>query len=233
MVTALTYILVSVTLALLLPLLRRGKGHEESGDSTVYRYSKNVGRLFLLMIPICAGMVAFIYSTNPRGSPHGIRFFVFAALWVAMACVPVFGYVYATSYRVRVDRLGIEYGSLFRVRRVEFASVGALATVRGKGIDYWILSPAQERLAKIGGSVQDFDSLQADIEHATRSSNVTLFMFDGLDSWQERVNDVNGRWRDSKGPKMFVDLNRRVKWELIAAAVLLGVGIFLIHFYLG
>jgi hypothetical protein len=233
MVTALTYILVSVTLALLLPLLRRGKGHEESGDCTVYRYSRNFGRFFLLIIPIYAGMVAFVYSTDPRESPHGIRFFVFAAIWVAMGCVPVFFYLYATSYRVRVDRLGIEYGSLFRVRRVEFASVGALATVRGKGIDYWVLSPAQERLAKIGGSVQDFDSLQADIEHATRGSNVTLFKFDGLDSWQERVNDVNGRWRDSKGPKMFVDLNRRVKWELIAAAVLLGAGIFLIHFYLG
>ena len=157
MVTALSYILVSVTLALLLPLLRRGKDHEESGDCTVYRYSRNFGRFFLLIIPIYAGMVAFVYSTDPRESPHSIRFFVFAAIWVAMGCVPVFFYLYATSYRVRVDRLGIEYGSLFRVRRVKFASVGALATVRGKGIDYWVLSPAQERLAKIGGSVQDFD----------------------------------------------------------------------------
>jgi hypothetical protein len=185
--TALIYILVSATLALLLQLLRHGKGHVELADCTVYRYSRNFARFYLLMMPIGWGMVAFIYSTDPRQSPHDIRFFVFVVLLVAMGCIPVFGYVYAASYRVRVDQLGIEYGSPFRVGRVEFASVGALATVRGRGIDYWILSPAQEGLAKIGGSVQDFESLRSDVEHATRSSKVALFEFDGLNNSQERI----------------------------------------------
>ncbi len=51
-----TYLFTSLTLAILLPFLLSGSGHEQIGDSAIYRYPKGVSRFFLYIVP----------ATSPR-----------------------------------------------------------------------------------------------------------------------------------------------------------------------
>ena len=100
-----------------------------------------------------------------------------------------------------MDSRGVTVVSLFRVRRIEFADIGEIATVRGRGVDNYLYSPDHKCLAKLGGSIDDFDSLKDDVEYATRSRNVMLYDLDPARGWQERINEPNDMWRDSNGSR--------------------------------
>jgi hypothetical protein len=183
------------------------------------------------MIPVLAGLTILVWS---RGSlpPQGGELIALTLFAVAMIGLPAFGYAYTERYRVRVDGQGLTLVSLFRERRINFSDVGEIATVRGKGVDYWLFSRAHERLAVIGGSVEDFESPRNDVESATRSSSVTLYEFETLRGWQERANDLNDDWRKSKGPPSIRDRNRRVHILLAAAVVIIILLLAFQHLYL-
>jgi len=104
--------------------------------------------------------------------------------------------------------------------------------MRGKGVDYWLFSPAGQCIAKIGGSVQNFNSLQDDVELGTRSKKVMLYDFDTLRGWQERANDPDDDWRKSKGPPLIRDRKRRVNIMIVIGVLLIAALIAYIHFYL-
>lgn len=231
MIVGLTYVLTSLMLAFILPRLHGDQSHEQVGESAIYRYSKKWGKLFLIMIPVMAAIMFSIWFTDPH-PPHGIALIVSSAIWAAMVGVPVFGYEYAARYRIIVDNRGVTVVSLFRVRRIEFANIGEIATVRGRGVDYYLFSPDHKCLAKLGGSVDDFDSLKDDVEHATRSSKVMLYNLDPALGWQERMNEPNDMWRDSKGPRLLRDGEHRANIMMVIGGLLIGLLFAYIHFYL-
>ena len=229
MVVGLSYFLTSLTLAIVLPLLRGGQSHEQEGESAIYRYSRRWGRCFLFMIPLMAGMMAFIWSTYSV-PPHGAGLIAFGAFAAAFICIPVFGFEYAERYRIVVDSRGVTVRSLFRIRRIEFSEIGEIATVRGRGIDYYLFSPDHKCLAKLGGSVDDFGSLQDDVEHGTRSRKVMLYELDALLGWRERANEPLDIWRDSKGPRLFRDADHRAWIMMVVGGLLIALLIAYIHF---
>jgi hypothetical protein len=231
MIVGLTYVLTSLMLAFILPRLHGDQSHEQVGESAIYRYSKKWGKLFLIMIPVMTAIMFSIWFTDPH-PPHGIALIVSSAIWAAMVGVPVFGYEYAARYRIIVDNRGVTVVSLFRVRRIEFANIGEIATVRGRGVDYYLFSPDHKCLAKLGGSVDDFDSLKDDVEHATRSSKVMLYNLDPALGWQERMNEPNDMWRDSKGPRLLRDGEHRANIMMVIGGLLIGLLFAYIHFYL-
>lgn len=125
-------------------------------------------------------------------------------------------------YRVGTDPRGITVTSLFRVRSIPFTDIAAIATIRGKGVDYWLFSPNGQCIAKIGGSVQNFDSLQDDVELGTRSKKVMLCDLESLRGWQERTNDPADDWRKSKGPPLIRDRNRRINIMMVIGILLIA-----------
>jgi hypothetical protein len=184
------------------------------------------------MIPVFAGMAFIIYSSDSK-PPDGLGLVVFGIFAAAMISFPIFGYAYAMRYRVSVDaRRGITIVSVFRSRFVAFSDIAAIATMRGKGVDYWLFSANNQCIAKIGGSVQDFSSLQDDVEVATRSKKVMLYDFETLRGWQERVNDADDDWRKSEGPPLIRDRNRRLNVEMVAGGLLIAALVAYIQFYL-
>jgi hypothetical protein len=231
MVVGLTFILTSLTLAIILPLLHGDQSHEQVGESTIYRYSKRWSKLFLFMIPVMAGIMFSIWFTDPH-PPHGVALIIFSAIWAAIVGVPVFGYEYAARYRIIVDSRGVTVVSLFGVHRIEFADIGEIATVRGRGVDYYLFSPEHKCLAKLGGSVDDFDSLKDDVEHATRSRKLMLYDLDPALGWQERINDPDDMWRDSKGPRYLRDGEHRGVIMMVIGSLLIALLIAFIHFFL-
>jgi hypothetical protein len=231
MIVGLTFILASLTLAIILPLLRGDQSHEQVGDSAVYRYSKKWGKLFLFMIPAMAGIMFSVWFTDPH-PPHGVALIVFSAIWAAIVGVPVFGYEYTDRYRIIADSQGVTVVSLFKVRRIEFADIGEIATVRGRGVDYYLFSPDHKCLAKLGGSVDDFDSLKDDVEHGTRSRKVMLYDLDPRLGWQERANDPNDMWRASKGPRWLRDGERRGMIMMLIGGLVIALLVAYIQLFL-
>jgi hypothetical protein len=119
-----------------------------------------------------------------------------------------------------------------RVRFIAFNDIAAIATLRGKGTDYWLFSLNGRCMAKIGGSVQDFSSLQDDVELATRSKQVILYDWSTFEGWQERANDPHSDWRKSEGPPSIRDRNRRLDIEMVIGGLLVASLVAYIHFYL-
>jgi hypothetical protein len=226
-------ILLVVSLVIGNVILFKGfsQGREQSDEEGIYRYPKAFGKFFLFMIPVFAAMFFFIWSSDSK-PPEGIGLVVFSIFGIAMVGLPVFGYLYVAGYRVCTDPRGITVTSLSRVRFIPFTDISSIATVRGRGIDYWLFSPDGRCIAKIGGSIQDFDSLQDDVEFATRSRNVMLYEFEGFRGWRERANDPDDDWRTSKGPPLIRDRNRRVGIMTAIGFLLIAALAVYTHFYL-
>jgi hypothetical protein len=222
---AIAFLAVSLVIANVILFRGFSQSRDQIGEEGVYRYSKTFGKFFLFMIPVFAGMDIFIWFSD-SSPPHGIGLVIFSAFAIAIVGLPVFGYAYVARYGVSVDSRGITITSLFRVRFVSFADIAAIATLRGKGVDYWLFSSDGRCIAKIGGSVQNFESLQDEVEFATRSKKVMLYDWQTFQGWRERANDPADEWRKSEGPPLIRDRNRRVNIEMIVGAVLVGAVVF-------
>jgi hypothetical protein len=218
---AIAFLAVSLVIANVI-LFRAYSKRRDQGENSVYRYSKTFGTFFLFMIPVFAGMEVFIWYSD-SSPPQGLGLVIFGASAVGMVGLPVFGFAYVQRYRVGVDPRGITVTSLFKVRFIAFNDIAAIATLRGKGVDYWLFARNNRCIAKIGGSVQDFDSLQDEVEFATRSKKVMLYDWQTFQGWRERANDPADDWRKSAGPPLIRDRNRRVNIEMIAGAVVVGM----------
>jgi hypothetical protein len=228
---AMGFLAVSLVIANVILFRGFSRSSWQNEEEHVYRYSKTIGKFFLFMIPAFAVMAFVIYSSESK-PPEGSGLVLFSVLTIAMTAFPIFGYAYATRYRVSVDARGITIVSIFRSRFVAFSDIAAVATIRGKGVDYLLFSASNQCIARIGGSVQDFSSLQHDVERATRSTKVTLYDFATLRGWQERVNCDDGDWSKSEGPPLIRARNRRLNFEMVIGGLLVVALVAYIHFFL-
>jgi hypothetical protein len=228
---AISFIAVSLVIANIIVFKAYFHSREQTDEEHVYRYSRAFGKLFLFMIPVMAGMMFVIWptDTHPLRGGELVAFSMASSVFIG---IPFFGYAFVIRYRVSVDNRGITVASLFKVRFIAFSDIAAIATMRGKGADYWLFSPNGRCIAKIGGSVLDFSSLQDDVELATRSKQVMLYDWNAFQGWQERANDPHGDWRKSEGPPSIRDRNRRLNIEMVIGGLLVAALVAYIHFYL-
>jgi hypothetical protein len=227
MITGLTYLFTSLALVFLLPILRRGSGHEELGEVKIYRYSKNINRFFMLLIPVFV-IPATVYSPFPLGQPNS-SLIAFAGFTIFMISLPTIIYLYFSRYRVRIDSTSINVLSIFGNKSIRFRLVSKIATYSNKSVDLWLYDESDKTLAKIGGSLQDFDFLLLDVEHNTRSPNVILFKGNAYTGWEEGPNTLPYHWQSSQGPAAWQNINRRVKWFCIAGLALASVAYFVLN----
>jgi hypothetical protein len=228
---AISFIAVSLIIANIILFKGFSKSNDESEEDHVYRYSRTFGKFFLFMIPVFAGMDFIIYSSDSK-PPEGSGLVIFSAFAVAMVAFPILGYAYATRYRVSVDPRGITVNSIFGARFIAFGDIAAIATMRGKGVDYWLFAPSGRCIAKIGGSVQNFEALQDDVELGTRSKKVMLYDFETFGGWRERANEAGDDWRKSEGPPLIRDRNRRLNIEMVIGGLLVAALVLYVRFYL-
>jgi hypothetical protein len=118
MITGLTYLLVSLAVALLMPRLISTRGHDENGEAETYGYSIQFGRFFLVVI-VLAGVALATACISWRPTGRGSAWVLpgFALLGVG---IPSLFYAYVSSYRVRIDERQIEVHSAFGRRSVDW-----------------------------------------------------------------------------------------------------------------
>jgi hypothetical protein len=224
MVTGMTYILTSLTLAILMPLLLVGSGHEEAGDVSTYRYPKRACWFFLGALPFYGAMGVFIFSTmSPQERASVANVAAFGTAWTCILGLIVSAYFYFDRYRVQIDDHLLTIESPFGRKVVELSSVSQIAVLRGRATDLMLFNEDNHLLMKLGGSLQDFDSFLSELKLRTRSPEVKLYKWDQSGQWQEALNSGAEHWIDSDGPKRFGDMNRHVKYILIIGIPLIGV----------
>ncbi len=198
----------------------------------VYQYAREYRSVFLFGIPVFVGMLVVI-AFSDRQPPHGTGLIEFSAMAIAVLSMPLLGYAYARRYRVTVDARGVTVRSLFRTKFVAFSEISAIATLRGRGgVDYCLYASSGACIAKIGGSVENFESLQFDVESGVQSKLVTLYEWDLLHGWQQRTNAPQDDWRNSAGPELIRDRNRRINIEMLVGAVLVVTVALYVHFFM-
>ena len=224
MFTGMTYILTSLTLAIVMPLLLVGSGHEEVAGVSIYRYPKRVCWFFLGALPLYGAMGVFIFSTmSPQERTSVANVAAFGTAWTCVLGLIVAAYFYFDRYRVLIDDHFLTIKSPFGRKVLELASVAQIAVLSGRATDLMLFNEDNRVLVKLGGSLQDFDSFLSELKLRTRSPQVKLYKWDQSGRWQEAVNSGAEHWVDSDGPKRFRDMNRHVKYILIIGISLIGV----------
>ena len=224
MFTGMTYILTSLTLAIVMPLLLVGSGHEEVAGVSIYRYPKRVCWFFLGALPLYGAMGVFIFSTmSPQERTSVANVAAFGTAWTCVLGLIVAAYFYFDRYRVLIDDHLLTIKSPFGRKVLELASVAQIAVLSGRATDLMLFNEDNRVLVKLGGSLQDFDSFLSELKLRTRSPQVKLYKWDQSGRWQEAVNSGAEHWVDSDGPKRFRDMNRHVKYILIIGISLIGV----------
>lgn len=230
MTTGVTYLLTSLTLAILLPILLAGRGHEHIGDSAIYRYPKRMCRFFLYIIPVYGAILVCSYTkmtpverlANSSVGSLCTMTFLFVAL-------PVLAYFYFDRYRVEVSNQTVIISTIFGRKFIPQESVAQIVMLTGRATDLFLLDENNKVVAKFGGSLQDFQSFLGALERCTRSTQIRVYRGVTGKGWEQRINDGNGRWEASEAPAYFRAIWRRsgiiliFGYSLIAIAIALSV----------
>jgi hypothetical protein len=220
--TGITYILTSLTLAILLPFLLAGSGHEQIDDAAMYRYPKRACRFLLCLIPVYLVLMAVIYTKmTPSERMADGSVTSMCMLGIMLVGFPILGYFYLDRYRVAVGNRSVTIKTIFRFRVIPLESIAQIVMVTERATDLFLFDGNNKVVAKFGGSLQDFESFLDTLEVHTRSSQVMLYRGIAGRGWKERVNDGSGLWVTSKGPAYFRAMGRR-------EGIILGVGLSLI-----
>ena len=115
MFTGMTYMLTSLTLAILMPLLLAGSGHQEIGEVATYRYPKGVCWFLLGALPVYGAMGIFIFSTmSPQDKASVPNVLAFSIFWTCILALILFAYFYFDRYRIQIDDRLLTITSPFR-----------------------------------------------------------------------------------------------------------------------
>lgn len=232
MFTALTYLMTSLTLAILLPWAMAGSGHERFGDVGIYRYPKNVARVFLLLMPVYMALLGFVVLRDFRDDAFAANAFAYGTIAAVLLALLTLAYLYFNRYRVQIGAEALSICNIFHVKTVPLGQVAFMTSVRDKSECLAIYDASSVVLAKVYGSLQDFDGARCDIERFTRSPRVMLYRATpGLLrlNWQEKANDASGLWVESRGPGSLAQAERRSGWLLAAGLVLIAAAVFAIY----
>ena len=222
-----TYILTSLTLAILLPLLLAGSGHEQIGVSAIYRYPKGVSRFFLYIIPVYVAMVTYVYTKMTpmeRSANSSMAYMCMVGLFVGL---PILAYFYFNRYRVEIDDRSIAVRTIFGHKIILLSCLAQIVVVTERATDLFLFDENNKIVAKFGGSLQDFESFLGRLELHTQSSQVLLYRNVMRRGWEQRVNDGRSQWEPSKGPPYFRATARRGGIILIVGCLLIAIAIIL------
>jgi hypothetical protein len=226
--TALTYLLTSLTLTILLPYLLAGSGHEQVGDTETYRYPKRVCRFMLCMVPVYLLADVFIFSTlSPSERANVVQDVIFVVLSAVILGLLVLAYFYFDRYRVHIDAQAVTIRTIFRTKPIPLADIAQIASITDRATDLILFDRNDRVLAKFGGSLQDFESFLSGLQLHMRPGQVTLFRFE-QGEWKQRMNGGDWHWTPSEGPKLYRDMNHQLKYIFAIGGLLIALAFIVV-----
>ena len=221
-----TYLLTSLTLAMLLPILLAGRGHEQIGDAAIYRYPKRMCRFFLYIIPVYGTILVLSYTKmTPVERMANSSIASLCAMTFLFVALPVLAYFYFDRYRVVISNQAVIISTIFGRKSIPRESVAQMVMLTGNTTDLLLLDGNNKVVARFGGSLQDFQSFLDALERYAGSTQVAIYRGATGKGWEKRINDGNGRWEASEVPAYFRAIGRRSGIILILGYSLIGIAI--------
>lgn len=189
MITALTYLATSLTLAIVLFLARR-QHHEKDEDTEIYRYPSLLVNVIAFGTPMYGAMAAFIYTLDPQ-TERSIGFiFSLAVVFGAFIIGNTIAYFYFRSFSVEVSSAQLivsSWGRRKSIRWEEVAIISAVVGFRGGG-EMTLFNRDRKLIFKIANSIEDFDDLVWTVKNNTRHHRVLIRERDRYGKWSESIN---------------------------------------------
>ena len=187
MFTALTYILVSISLSVLFYFGAK-EHHQVREGAEVFRTQSVVAWVLLGSAPGMAIAGGFIYSTFPPGEPHGIGLFIFIAIFTSLSIAYIFFYLSAKKYYVEIDDKTIRVGGLRPERVIRFADIRKIELTQGTNnvSALYVFDGNNRRLLKVWSTIQDFMRLVYLIKQRTRGNGVLYRERNKWGKWTEQ-----------------------------------------------
>ena len=185
MMTALVYVLTSITLVIILALAR-SPGHETGNGVDTFRYQPGLLKIMSWGSPVPLLLMIFVYmATTPTMSNLSLALLLM--IGAIGSSLVFYAYKYLDSLRVEVSRSSVKISTLRSSKYIDFSEISRVDFVEGdKGVFYLdIFNGAKERIAHLAGTLQDFDDLHRLIKSGATSCGATY-----------RSRDKWGKWSD-------------------------------------
>jgi hypothetical protein len=179
MITGLSYLLASITIALLLGLGSRQR-HESRDDLDIYFYPRALLWALALLTPVPAMLGAFLYWTwSPTNKPTGVGLIVLIAVSGCAVLTFLCVYWYTRMFRVELTDGALTITTWRGSRKIVLGDIVDVNVFDGRtvagGTKRLVVYLRDGRRLGITGTLTDFDdlagSLQSQIARAQRGSN--------------------------------------------------------------
>jgi len=188
MITALTYIMTSMTLGLLLFASGR-QGHEERDGADIYRYPSSIvwvifgGVVFCLLVPF----VVYFFATPDR---HPSQLCIPVAVFGSLAGLFAWGYLYYRKFYIVISGDAVCVGGLSGTREATLTDVTRFALIEGGkgGRELSVYDGRGALILKASSTIQDFDDLVAVIRRRIRGHKVLYEYRDKWGKWTRQDN---------------------------------------------
>jgi hypothetical protein len=187
MFTATTFIVVSISLAVLLYF--GSKEHHQVREGTeIYRYQSVLIRVIFIGIPGSVLASGFVYSTFPPGEPRGIGLFIFVAIFSSFSLIFIVIYLYSKKFYIEIDDQYLRIGGLWPERKIPFSDIRKIELTQGlRGSrELSIFDVHDQRIIKASNTIQDFDDMEELIESRIRGKGALFRSRDVWGKWTER-----------------------------------------------
>lgn len=184
MITALTYLLVSVSLAVLLYFGAK-EHHQVREGVEIFRFQSALVWAIFCVAPVWMLCGAFIYSTYPPGLPNGIQLYFLITMFTVPPVGYVLAYLYAKKFYIEIDDRCIRIGGLRQERSIPYGDIRKIVLVQGaKGsMELSLFDARDQRILKASNSLQDFMNLVDLIKEHTRDNEVLIKYRDKWGKW--------------------------------------------------
>jgi len=182
---------------------------------------------FLLLAVLVMAFGGFARAILALGPFSGAA--AYSALTLAGAAVFAFfawSFLYAWRYSVQVVSGGVAITGVFLTHTIPLSSVAQVITASAprSGTDSWIVGKNDDCLAKLAGSLVEFEALLVELGQALRPYQVLFYRRDTWGSWEMQVAG-DTKWVQSEAPPLVRRSSRRLTRILVVGALLIALAV--------
>jgi hypothetical protein len=183
-----SYLVASLIVAGLLRFAGNQR-HETREKVDIYRYPSLLLRAIIFFTPVYGVVAMFIYHISPQ-KPSGPGLLIFVLLFGGLMIANTFSYLYFKHFSIEMSDEAFTIRTLMRVKTVPFSEVRRVLVIHGarSGTALRLAGRSDEKLLKIGSSLEDFDSLVWLVKKNAHKRGIAVRERDRAGKWSESVN---------------------------------------------
>ena len=159
MLVGITYLMTSVTLALI-TLCIRSSDDQAMSDVDTFRYGVGWAKAMLFIAPLPVGVFAILFILA-RPEPLDWRVAAVAVPPICISGALLYGYRYVKNFCIHATDVGLTIRAAWTTRCINYNSIRKVALLHGgRGVNVLVLyGDRNKRLLRLTDSLSDLDSL--------------------------------------------------------------------------